>query len=74
MDAYRVSARVDRGTPRRRQRLRARVDEPAGGVELAPVDMVGRPIEVTIGERLDTLRERWSQTTFFLFDPDSWRS
>ena len=41
---------------------------------LIPVDLVGRPIEVVIGERWTAIRERWSQTTFFLFDADSWRT
>jgi hypothetical protein len=26
-----------------------------------------------IAARLDDLCEAWSQTTFYLFDPDSWR-
>jgi hypothetical protein len=28
---------------------------------------------VTLGERWQAIRERWSQATFFLFDADSWR-
>ena len=27
-----------------------------------------------LADRLGAIRERWSQLTFFLFDPDSWRS
>jgi hypothetical protein len=41
-----------------------------------PVDqleLVGRPIDVRIAEWLASAGERWSQLTFFLFDPESWR-
>lgn len=27
-----------------------------------------------LSERLRAFRDRWSQLTFFLFDPDSWRT
>jgi hypothetical protein len=29
--------------------------------------------EPTLAQRLERGRELWSQTTFFLFDPNSWR-
>jgi hypothetical protein len=38
-----------------------------------PIDLVGRPIDEAIAEWLASLGESWSQLTFFLFDPDSWR-
>jgi hypothetical protein len=74
MDAYRVSARIDRGAPHRWQPLRGSADAPLDDVALAPVDLVGRPLEVALAERWDAIRERWSQATFFLFDADSWRT
>jgi hypothetical protein len=74
MDAYRVSARIDRVAPRRRQPLRELALAPDPDPELAPVDLVGRPLEDVIGERWSAVRERWSQTTFFLFDAESWRT
>jgi hypothetical protein len=37
------------------------------------VDLVGRPIEEVVAERWAMIRESWAQTTFFLFDPESWR-
>jgi len=30
-------------------------------------------IEDRVAERVAAVRERWSQLTFFLFDPNSWR-
>jgi hypothetical protein len=38
-----------------------------------PVDLVGRPLDQVLGDWLASLGESWSQLTFFLFDPDSWR-
>lgn len=40
---------------------------------LTPVDLVGRPLGEIVAERWMRIREAFSQTTFFLFDPDSWR-
>jgi hypothetical protein len=37
------------------------------------LDLVGRPIDEMISDRLASLGESWSQLTFFLFDPESWR-
>jgi hypothetical protein len=74
MDGYRVSARIDGGALRRVRPLDVRPDPPAVEPVLTPVELVGRPLEVVIGERWTALRERWSQTTFFLFDADSWRT
>ena len=38
-----------------------------------PVDLVGRPLDQVFGDWLASVGESWSQLTFFLFDPDSWR-
>jgi len=76
MAAYAVSARVDRVEPRL-----ARWAGPtrSDGVTREPtpepesVDLVGRPLGAIVAERWVRIREAWAQTTFFLFDPDSWR-
>ena len=44
-----------------------------GVPEPTPIELVGRPIDATIGEWLASVGESWSQLTFFLFDPHSWR-
>jgi hypothetical protein len=36
-------------------------------------DVVGRPLDVAWRERWDDIRRLWAQTTFYLFDPESWR-
>ena len=36
-------------------------------------DLVGQPLEEQVGDFLATIREQWAMTTFFLFDPESWR-
>lgn len=38
-----------------------------------PIDLIGRPLDQAIAEWLAGVGESWSQLTFFLFDPDSWR-
>jgi hypothetical protein len=38
-----------------------------------PIDLVGQSLEDRIAARIDRIRATWSQTTFFLFDADSWR-
>jgi hypothetical protein len=37
------------------------------------VELVGRPVADVIADWLASVGESWSQLTFFLFDPDSWR-
>jgi hypothetical protein len=32
-----------------------------------------RPLDGRLRDALDQFREGWAQTTFFLFDPNSWR-
>ena len=47
------------------------------GADGRPRPMVGpvddRPLVERIGERWAIVREQWAITTFFLFDPESWR-
>jgi hypothetical protein len=37
------------------------------------IELVGRPLDERIADRLESVGESWSQLTFFLFDPQSWR-
>ena len=37
------------------------------------VELVGRPMDEALADWLASIGESWSQLTFFLFDPDSWR-
>jgi len=37
------------------------------------LDLVGRPIDEVIADWLASVGESFSQLTFFLFDPESWR-
>jgi hypothetical protein len=41
--------------------------------EAVSIDLVGRPLDAVIGDWLASVGESWSQLTFFLFDPHSWR-
>lgn len=47
--------------------------DPDLSARLAPEDLVGRPLDQAIADWLASVGESWSQLTFFLFDPDSWR-
>lgn len=73
MAGYEVTARIVGVAPRRAHRGPGTDRFPATHADGDPIDLVGRPLDVTITERWETFRERWAQTTFFLFDPDSWR-
>ncbi len=76
MPAYAVTARVERVHPHVARWSgaahpdRAAVDPVA---EPEAIDLVGRPLSAISAERWSRIREAWKQTTFFLFDPDSWR-
>jgi hypothetical protein len=37
------------------------------------IELVGQPFAERLAARLDGLCEAWSQMTFYLFDPESWR-
>jgi hypothetical protein len=43
------------------------------GIVVDQLDLVGRPVDEMIGDWFASLGESWSQLTFFLFDPESWR-
>jgi hypothetical protein len=74
--AYAVIARIDRVDPH----FAGRLPTPEPGrsavetLDLAQaIDLVGRPPATPLAERLARVREIWDQTTFFLFDVNSWR-
>jgi hypothetical protein len=76
MTAYAVIARIDRVDPHlARPRLAAPMDwSSVETLESAQaVDIVGEPLETIVAERWAHIREIWAQTTFYLFDADSWR-
>lgn len=46
---------------------------PEGPGVVDQLELVGRPIDEGIADWLASVGESFSQLTFFLFDPDSWR-
>lgn len=79
MAAYAVIARIGRVDPHLvlRDVEPARDGAPGGGtaVDVAPrFDVEDTVPFETLGDRVARFRERWAQLTFFLFDPDSWRT
>ena len=55
------------GAPLGDARPDARRSRPVAG----PV--VARPVREVLAARWFIVREQWAMTTFYLFDPDSWR-
>ena len=75
MAGYAVTARIERTGVRLASASRpapAAID-PERDEDQETVDLVGRPLDVVLAERWVIFRESWAQTTFFLFDPESWR-
>lgn len=76
MTGYEAFGRVERGRVAAmpawvwRAAPDARVNGPLDGAADVTVDPAG---EAPVRDWLAALREQWSITTFFLFDPDSWR-
>jgi hypothetical protein len=76
MAAYAVTARVEGVRPHVARWTGASQPEDAAVdpiLEPDAVELVGRPLAAIVAERWARIREAWAQTTFFLFDPDSWR-
>lgn len=80
MSGYVASARIVSAAPRlaRGERPAIVADEPTKPALITAivVEAVARDDarHGPISERLLAARERWSQLTFFLFDPNSWRT
>jgi hypothetical protein len=45
----------------------------ADGAVIEQLELVGRPVNERLVDWLASVGESWSQLTFFLFDPESWR-
>lgn len=75
MPAYAATARIDRVQPHLAGWADRGPDRPAVDAlaETEAIDLVGRPLATIAAERWLRIREAWTQTTFFLFDPNSWR-
>ncbi|HLA16688.1 MAG TPA: hypothetical protein VJZ72_07280 [Candidatus Limnocylindrales bacterium] len=69
MNGYAASARIDRAP------VRARLGSGSAAMALSPADRWTdeRLTPATLSERIEDWRILWEQTTFFLFDPESWR-
>ena len=82
MAAYVVIARIDRVNPHLAGWATAG-PAAATGVDWAlaepppeppeAVELTGRPLAPRLAECWTDLREAWTQTTFYLFDPEGWR-
>jgi hypothetical protein len=77
---YAATRRIERVQPRfTAWQGRQRIDDGARAGQLerddaTPVaELDGEPFDDWIGDRLAALRDAFSQTTFFLTDPNSWR-
>jgi hypothetical protein len=76
MAGYAVIAWIDRVDPHRAGRPPTSTTDLSAGEALDPAqafDLIGRPLESIAAERWARVREVWAQTTFFLFDANSWR-
>jgi hypothetical protein len=76
MAGYMVSARIERVSPRfvattdANQPIEPRASSP---VAVETIDLSGRSFGDRLSDWVAGLGEAWSQTVFFLFDPQSWR-
>ena len=76
MTAYAVIARIDRVDPHLAGRRPVATTDWSSVETLEStqaVDLVGQPLETIVAERWAHVREIWAQTTFYLFDAESWR-
>lgn len=80
MGGYAAAARIRSVSPRLVRDGRHPA-EPAGTMSLVEIDVLlvtttdeaRRAPAPTVAERWAAARERWSQLTFYLTDPNSWR-
>jgi hypothetical protein len=76
MAAYAVIARIDRVDPHLAGRPPVTPADWTVVEDLdaaQSVDLVRQPLETIVAERWAHVREIWAQTTFYLFDAESWR-
>ncbi|HET7169827.1 MAG TPA: hypothetical protein VFI69_11565 [Candidatus Limnocylindrales bacterium] len=77
MAAYAVIARIGRVDPHLTLRdvdARDALDPPDGPSPGSGADVIDTAPMGRVHAWLGSLREGWAQTTFYLFDPESWRS
>ena len=79
MAGYAATGRIVKAHPRFVGRATSRVAGPGFAVadtdpcRVETVLTEPRPLDVRLSDGLAQAREAWAQTTFFLFDPNSWR-
>ncbi len=76
MAAYAATARISDVRPRRSDPPRALDRVPRtvrSGVEADTIELSGRSFDDRVREWWSNATANWSQTVFFLFDPESWR-
>ena len=74
MVGYTVSSRIQAVAPRARWgRTPAAAAWPDATIDVTTTELIGRPLDEVLAERVAALRETFAQTTFFLLDPNSWR-
>ena len=69
MNGYTASARIDRVPVRARRVPQSPTTSAGVGDRWTDYPVATR----TLTERLEDWRVVWAQTTFYLFDPESWR-
>ncbi len=75
MAGYTVSSRIQAVAPRARwgRTPAAAAPWPDARIDVTTTELIGRPLDEVLAERVAALRETFAQTTFFLLDPNSWR-
>ena len=78
MVGYTVSSRIQAVAPRARwgrtpAAAAAAAAWPDATIDVTTTELIGRPLDEVLAERVAALRETFAQTTFFLFDGNSWR-
>ena len=76
MAMYAVQAHVERVKPQRSSAPHSTTDVARSELESVAVERVelaGRSLGDRLDERLGRIGDAWSQSIFFIFDPDSWR-
>ncbi len=76
MAGYTVSSRIQAVAPRARwgrTPAAAAAAWPDATIDVTTTELIGRPLDEVLAERVAALRETFAQTTFFLFDGNSWR-
>lgn len=82
MDGYVAHARIEQARPHRPAAPTSVDRSSPAPVRVAAhadlrdpecAELIGTSLDERLGQWLVGVREAWSQTTFFLFDPESWR-